>query len=176
MRFVATPVPGAFELELERHDDERGTFARTFCADEFASHGLDPHIAQTSLSWNKIRGTLRGLHFQRAPHAEAKTVRVVAGAIFDVVADIRPDSPTFGRWHGAELTAENGRALHIPAGCAHGFLTLADATVVHYEISARYESSASAGVRWDDPTLAIVWPFAPVRIGARDRDLPRLER
>lgn len=172
MKFVATPLPGAFVLEVERHEDSRGSFARTYCAREFAEHGLDSRIAQSSLSWNTAKGTLRGLHYQNAPHEESKTVRVVAGAIFDVMVDLRASSPTRGQWFGAELSAANGRALHIPAGFAHGFLTLEDQSVLHYQISDFYVPNASRGLRWDDPTLAIKWPFTPTIISDRDRDLP----
>lgn len=176
MRFTPTELPGAIVIDLDRHDDERGGFARTYCAREFAEHGIDPTIAQSSLSWNNVRGTLRGMHYQTAPHQEAKTVRVVSGAIFDVLVDVRPGSATFGSWFGVELSAENGRALHIPAGCAHGFLTLQDASVVHYSISAFYEPSAGKGFRWNDPSVGIAWPFEPILINDRDRNLPVLER
>jgi dTDP-4-dehydrorhamnose 3,5-epimerase len=176
MRFVATALAGMYVIELERHHDERGGFAREYDAHEFEAHGLDPRIAQSSLSWNTARGTLRGLHYQAAPHLEAKTVRVVAGAIFDVAVDVRAGSPTFGKWVGEELSAANGRALHIPAGYAHGFLTLADATVVQYQMSVAYRPEADRGVRWDDPALAIAWPFAPTCMSARDRALPLLAR
>jgi dTDP-4-dehydrorhamnose 3,5-epimerase len=176
MRFVATELPGAYVIELERQDDARGGFARIYCAREFEDHGLDPHVAQTSLSWSPARGTLRGLHYQLEPHAEAKTVRVVAGAVFDVAVDLRAGSPTFRKWIGVELSADNGRALYVPAGCAHGFLTIADATVVLYQISVPYAPDAARGVRWNDPALAIAWPFAPTVIGARDREWPELSR
>lgn len=174
MKFVATPLAGAYVLELERHDDDRGSFARTYCARELAEHGLDTRIAQCSLSWNTARGTLRGLHYQDAPHEESKTVRVVAGAIFDVMVDLRAGSLTRGQWFGTELSAANGRALHIPAGFAHGFLTLEDQSVLHYQISDFYVPDAGRGIRWDDPTLAIAWPFAPTCISDRDRALPLL--
>jgi dTDP-4-dehydrorhamnose 3,5-epimerase len=172
MRFVPTALPGAYVLELERHDDERGSFARVYCDREFSDHALDTRVAQSSLSWNTTRGTLRGLHYQAAPNAEAKTVRAVVGAIFDVAVDLRASSPTFGKWIGVELSAENGRALHVPAGCAHGFLTLVDASVVLYQISAPYSPETSRGIRWDDPTIGIVWPFAPTCMNPRDRELP----
>jgi len=172
MKFVATPLAGAFVLEVDRHDDDRGGFARIYCAREFTEHGLDARIAQSSLSWNTARGTLRGLHYQVAPHAESKTVRVVAGAIFDVMVDLREESPTRGQWFSTELSAANGRALHIPAGFAHGFLTLADDSVVHYQISDFYVPDAGRGIRWNDPQIAIAWPFAPTCISDRDRELP----
>jgi len=174
MRFVATPLAGAFVLELDRIDDERGSFGRTYCAKEFAEHGLDPTIAQCSLSTNTARGTLRGMHYQIGPHEEAKTVRVVSGAIFDVMVDLRAESATHGQWFGTELSAENGRALHIPAGFAHGFITLADNSVLHYQISKSYAPESSRGFRWDDPTVAIAWPIAPTVMSTRDRELPYL--
>ena len=172
MKVTATPLAGAFVIDLERIEDERGGFARTFCARELAAHGIETTIVQSSLSWNTRRGTLRGMHYQRSPHEEAKTVRVVAGSIFDVVVDLREGSPTRGRWFGVELSAANGNALHIPKGCAHGFLTLEDRSVLHYEISAYYEPTASSGFRYDDPEIAIAWPFAPIVISERDRQLP----
>jgi dTDP-4-dehydrorhamnose 3,5-epimerase len=172
MRFVSTALAGTYVLELERHDDERGGFARISCAREFAEHDLDARTAQSSLSWNTVRGTLRGLHYQAEPHAEAKTVRAIAGAIFDVAVDLRAGSSTYGRWVGVELSETNGRALYIPVGCAHGFLTLADESVVLYQISVPYEPGASRGIRWNDPTIQIQWPFTPTCISARDRELP----
>lgn len=174
MKFLATPLAGAFVLEVDRHEDDRGGFARIYCAREFAEHGLDARISQSSLSWNTARGTLRGLHYQTAPHRESKTVRVVAGAIFDVMVDLRTESSTRGQWFGTELSAANARALHIPAGFAHGFLTLEDDSVVHYQISDFYVPDAGRGIRWDDPSLAISWPFPPTCISDRDRALPFL--
>jgi dTDP-4-dehydrorhamnose 3,5-epimerase len=175
MRFAPTALAGAYIIELDRNDDERGGFARVYCSREFADRGLDARLAQSSMSWNTKRGTLRGLHYQIAPHEEAKTVRVVAGAIFDVAVDLRAGSPTRGRWISVELSADNQRALHVPAGCAHGFLTLADSSTVYYDISVPYEPDATRGIRWDDPALAIAWPFAPIVISARDRELPSFE-
>ncbi|HZR07435.1 MAG TPA: dTDP-4-dehydrorhamnose 3,5-epimerase [Myxococcales bacterium] len=172
MRFESTPLPGVFILEQERHADERGYFARTWCADELAAHGLEPRVAQRSVSYNHLRGTLRGMHYQAPPHAEVKIVRCTRGAMFDVAADLRPHSPTFRKWFGVELTPENGRALYVPRGFAHGFLTLADATEVSYEISERYQPGAGRGVRYDDPLLAIDWPMRVEVIAARDRDYP----
>jgi dTDP-4-dehydrorhamnose 3,5-epimerase len=172
MRFVSTALVGVYVLELERRDDDRGGFARTYCAREFAEHGLEARVAQSSLSWNTARGTLRGLHYQASPCEEAKTVLVVTGAIFDVAVDLRVGSPTRGKWVGVELSADNGRALHVPIGCAHGFLTLVDATVVHYQISEPYAAEVSRGIRWNDPAIAIAWPFTPTCISARDQELP----
>jgi dTDP-4-dehydrorhamnose 3,5-epimerase len=175
VKFSPLPIEGAWLIEPERHHDERGYFARWYCADEYRAHGLDPAVAQSSVSYNAARGTLRGLHFQREPHGEAKTIRCLAGAAFDVMVDLRPGSATYRRWHAVELSADSGRAVYLPPGLAHGFLTLADATTLHYDISVPYVPAASAGLRWDDPTLAIAWPGAPAVISARDAALPLLE-
>jgi dTDP-4-dehydrorhamnose 3,5-epimerase len=172
MRFASTPLPGVFVIEQERHADERGHFARTWCTDELAAHGLESRVAQCSESFNQHRGTLRGMHYQAPPHAEVKIVRCARGAVFDVAADVRPRSPTFRRWFGVELTPENGRALYVPRGFAHGFLTLADATFVSYQISERYEPEAARGLRYDDPFLSIAWPVRVQVIASRDRDYP----
>lgn len=172
MRFVPAPLAGVFVIEQERHADERGWFARTWCADELLARGLEARVAQSSVSFNHRKGTLRGMHYQAPPHAEVKIVRCTRGALFDVALDLRPESATFRRWFGAELTEDDGRALYIPRGFAHGFLTLADATEVHYEISERYQPQAARGVRYDDPLFGIRWP-APVEvIAARDRGYP----
>jgi dTDP-4-dehydrorhamnose 3,5-epimerase len=168
MKFVGTPLPGVWVIEPERVADERGFFARTWDPVAFEAHGLDPAIAACSISYNRRRGTLRGMHFQHPPHAEAKLVRCTRGAIYDVALDLRPGSPTFKGWHAEELTAENRRMLYLPAGCAHGFLTLEDDSEVHYQISAPYAAEAAAGVRWDDPAFGIRWPFAPLVLAARD--------
>jgi dTDP-4-dehydrorhamnose 3,5-epimerase len=173
MRFTETRVSGAVLVELERHHDERGFFARAWDPDELAAAGLDPRLAQVSLSRSTRAGTLRGMHFQRPPHEEAKLVRCVRGAIFDVVLDLRPDSETFLGWYGARLDEENGRALYVPQGCAHGFQTLTEDSDVLYLISHPYVQDASDGVRWDDPVFSIEWPDAPERtIGERDRSWP----
>lgn len=157
-------------IEPEEQSDERGFFARLFCRDEFARHGLRPELAQSSISFNPLRGTLRGMHLQEKPHEEAKLVRCTQGAIFDVALDLRHSSPAYLKWHGVELTAENRRMLYIPEGCAHGLLTLADNTEVHYSISELYCPESACGVRFDDSTFGISWP-EPVRvISARDRD------
>jgi len=170
VRFVPTSLAGAYLIEPERRADERGFFARTWSASEFAERGLESGLAQCSVSYNRVRGTLRGLHYQAPPFAEAKLVRCTRGALFDVAVDLRPDSPSFKQWVGHELTEDNRRALYVPRGFAHGFLTLADATEVEYQISTPYVPDAARGVRWDDPFLGIDWP-APVEvISARDRD------
>lgn len=174
MQFTEMTIAGAWTVELEPRADDRGFFARAFCADEFAAHGADPAVAQANLSWNVGRGTLRGLHFQYPPDAETKFVRCIRGAVFDVVVDLRPGSPTFGRWAGAELTAGNRRALIAPAGTAHGYLTLADDTEVLYLASSRYSPGAESGLRWDDPDLAIDWPGPVLTCSDKDASWPAL--
>jgi dTDP-4-dehydrorhamnose 3,5-epimerase len=176
VRFTETEIAGVVVVELEEHVDERGSFARTWCRDEMAAAGLASELAQCSVSRNPRSGTLRGLHFQNAPHEEAKLVRCTRGAIFDVAVDLRQGSATRGTWVGVELDGENGRALYIPEGCAHGFQTLVDDTEVSYMISTPYAPDASVGVRWDDPLLGIAWPDVATRtISARDQQLPRYE-
>lgn len=172
MRFEPTDVPGCVRLLPERHADARGHFARTWDPGAFAAHGLTPAVAQCSVSFNPRRGTLRGMHWQDAPHAEAKLVRCTRGAIYDVCLDLRPASPTFGRWTAATLTADSGEALYLPEGCAHGFLTLADDTEVFYMISAPYAPGAAGGVRYDDPAFGIAWPEAVRVISERDAAYP----
>lgn len=176
MDFLATKLPGVLVIEAEKLEDERGFFARTFCREEFETHGLDTRVSQCSISFNRKKATLRGIHYQVAPHAESKLVRCTAGAIYDVAVDLRPDSPTFKQWEGVELSAQNRRALYIPAGCAHGFQTLTDDTEVYYQISEFYHPESARGVRWDDPAFEINWPFPPVMLSERDaryRDYPQ---
>lgn len=169
MKFTRTPLPGVFLIEPEPMEDERGFFARTFCAQEFARHGLNPHLSQCSVSYNCRAGTLRGMHWQAEPHAEAKLIRCTQGAIYDVALDLRPYSPTFKRWFAAELSAVNRHMLYIPEGCAHGFQTLTDDCEVCYQISAPYVPEAAQGVRWDDAAFGIEWPLTTQRvISARD--------
>jgi dTDP-4-dehydrorhamnose 3,5-epimerase len=160
MRFIETPLRGAWVIDLDLLSDERGWFARTFDADEFAKRGLDPDFVQCNVSYNAKRDTLRGMHYQADPHAESKLVRCVRGAIFDVAVDLRVDSPTRCQWHGVELSAENRRGFYIPAGLAHGFQTLTGDCEVHYQMGHRYVPEAAHGVRWDDPAFAIQWPEA----------------
>jgi dTDP-4-dehydrorhamnose 3,5-epimerase len=175
MQFRHLELPGTWLIEPERLEDERGFFARTYCHEAFLERGLCTSYPQWSVSFNYRRGTLRGLHFQAPPHEEAKLVSCTRGAIFDVVLDVRPRSPTWGRWVSVELSADSGASLYIPAGFAHGFQTLTDAAEVHYRISEPYRPDAARGVRWDDPDLAIDWPAgAPCVISARDQALPRL--
>jgi dTDP-4-dehydrorhamnose 3,5-epimerase len=169
MRFVETKLAGAVVVDPEPILDNRGFFARSFCEREFAAHGLETRFPQHSISYNARKGTLRGMHFQRAPHAETKLVRCSAGAIFDVIVDLRENSPTRGRWEGFELTVGNRRQLYIPQGFGHGFQALCDDAEITYMISAFHEPAAAAGFRYDDPALAIQWPL-PVSVIA-DRDL-----
>ncbi|HSJ09301.1 MAG TPA: dTDP-4-dehydrorhamnose 3,5-epimerase family protein [Longimicrobiales bacterium] len=174
MKVSGTPIAGVHVVDPELLEDERGFFARTWCAEEMAAHGLDARIAQCSVSYNHRGGTLRGMHWQAAPHEEVKLVRCTAGSIFDVCVDLRPDSPTFRTWFGIELSADNCRALYIPAGCSHGFLTLDAGTEVFYQISVPYVAAAARGHRHDDPAVAIAWPRAIEVVSQRDRELPTL--
>lgn len=169
MKFTETPLPGAFLVESEPHKDDRGFFARMFSAREFRDHGLRGDLTEVSLSRNLKAGTLRGMHFQRSPHEETKLVRVVRGRAFDVIVDIRNASPTCGKWFGQELSAETGAALYVPAGFAHGFLTLEDQTDVLYQITDTFCPEAASGFAWNDPTVAIGWPETPRVISAADQ-------
>jgi dTDP-4-dehydrorhamnose 3,5-epimerase len=172
MRFIETDLFGAWLIEPIPARDARGFFARTFCAREFAEHGLTTRFVQNSTSQSAARGTLRGMHFQRAPHAEAKVVSCLKGAVWDVMIDLRPESPTYRRWQGFELTASNYRQLYIPEGLAHGFQTLCDDAEVGYLISEFYEPKAAGGVRYDDPIFAIEWPLPVTVISEKDRTWP----
>jgi dTDP-4-dehydrorhamnose 3,5-epimerase len=168
--FVETKLPGVYIIDVEKREDGRGLFARTFCQHEFEAHGLNPRVAQCSTSYNKKKGTLRGLHYQIAPYEEAKLVRCTMGAIYDVAVDLRPDSPTYKQWVAVELNEDNRRALYIPAGCAHGFQTLVDGAEVYYQISEFYHAEAAKGFRWDDPAFGVQWPLreGPI-LSERDR-------
>jgi len=169
MRFVKTPLEGAFIVEMEPIEDERGFFARSFCVDEFKQLGLDSNIAQCNVSFNRKAGTLRGMHFQIEPHEEARLVRCTMGSIFDVIVDIRETSPTRYQWFGNELTSENRLGLFVPAGFAHGFQTLEGNCEVTYQMSASYHPASTRGLRWDDPKLGIRWPLVDRIISERDR-------
>jgi dTDP-4-dehydrorhamnose 3,5-epimerase len=175
MIFTESPLAGAYLIDMSRHEDERGFFARSYSADEFAAHGLSSDLRQCSVSYNAARGTLRGMHFQTAPHEEEKVVRCTAGAIFDVIVDIRTGSPAYRRWFGAELTAVNRRSLFVPKGFAHGFISLVDATEVLYMISVAHAPAYGRGIRWNDPALEIAWPMMPAVISARDAAYPLLD-
>jgi dTDP-4-dehydrorhamnose 3,5-epimerase len=169
MIFAATPIDGVFVIEMERRRDERGFFARAFCRNEFDARGLATRFVQMNDSLNVRRGTLRGMHYQLAPKAESKLVRCIRGALLDVVLDLRPGSPSFGRSYGAELTAENRRMMYVPKGFAHGFLTLADDTEAFYLVDEFYGPEQERGVRWNDPAFAIAWPFEPAVVSDKDR-------
>ncbi|HEX3949196.1 MAG TPA: dTDP-4-dehydrorhamnose 3,5-epimerase [Steroidobacteraceae bacterium] len=175
MIFTESPLPGAFLVDLEPLADERGFFARSFCADEFAGKGLDIVLRQCSVSFNSRKGTLRGLHYQDVPHQEHKLVRCTAGAIFDVIVDIQPRSPQFRRWFATELTAQNRRSLFIPPGYAHGFVTLSDDAEVYYMISVPHSPQHARGFRWNDPAFGIQWPMMPSVVSSRDSAYPLLE-
>lgn len=175
MIFEHTALAGVWVLHAEPQQDERGTFARTFCEKEFRDHGIESHVAQCSLSRNPRTGTLRGFHVQSDPYGETKTVRCLLGEIFDVAVDLRPASPTFGQHHSVVLSGDGAGALVMPPGVAHGYLTLVPHSDVWYQMSVPYEPAAATGVRWDDPDLAIAWPDTPGRVvSARDGQLPRL--
>lgn len=173
MHFTPTPIADLYVVDLERRQDERGFFARAWCEVELAEHGFANQCRQAHLSFNSRRGTLRGMHFQLPPHAEAKSVRVVRGAVHDVVLDLRADSATYGQWFACELSAENRRALFIPEGCAHGYITLTDDAELFYLVSALYEPGASRGVHWDCQALRGAWPFTPTLVAEKDQQLPR---
>lgn len=170
MKFTETPLPGAYLVELEPHTDERGFFARSYSPSEFREQGLRDDLTEVSLSRNLKAGTLRGMHFQKSPHAETKLVRVVHGRAFDVIVDIRHDSPTFGQWHGQELSAEGGQALYVPAGFAHGFLTRDDHTDVLYQITDTFEPGSIDGFAWYDPNVGIAWPGDVIIASQSDHD------
>ncbi len=170
MIFSETGIPGAFLLSLQRAEDERGFFARAFCRSEFSEHGLNPDLEQCSISFNKQKGTLRGMHFQKPPYEETKIVRCTMGALFDVIIDLRPDSPTFKQWLSFDLNADNRLMLYIPHGLAHGFLTMQDDTEVFYQMADRYVPESASGVRWNDPAFGIRWPESPRIISAKDRE------
>jgi dTDP-4-dehydrorhamnose 3,5-epimerase len=169
VKFTETRLQGAYLIEPERVEDERGFFARTYCHQEFEQHGIEFKFVQCNISFNQKRGTLRGMHYQAEPHAEAKLVRCTSGAIFDVIADLRLESPTYRRWHGFELSAGNRLMVYAPQGFAHGFQTLANDTEVFYQMSHAYHAESARGIRWDDPALGVRWPLADIIISERDR-------
>jgi dTDP-4-dehydrorhamnose 3,5-epimerase len=172
MIFKETKLKGAYIIEIEPVEDERGFFARSFCAEEFEKHGLDRYIAQCNISYNGKKGTLRGMHYQVAPHEEVKLVRCTMGAIYDVIIDLRPDSSTFKQWMGVELTRENHQMLYVPEGFAHGFQTLEDRTEVLYQISEFHHPEWARGVRWNDPMFGIFWPVNVEIISVGDQQYP----
>jgi dTDP-4-dehydrorhamnose 3,5-epimerase len=172
MIFLETKLPGVFEIHIEAIADERGFFARTWCQQEFEAQGLNGRLVQCSLSFNNRKGTLRGMHYQAAPHAEIKLVRCNKGAIYDVVLDLRRQSPTFEDWIAVVLTAEKRNMIYVPEGCAHGFLTLEDESEVSYQMSEFWNAESARGVRWDDPAFQIRWPAKVEVISERDRTYP----
>lgn len=173
MDFSPTPLKDAFVVEIEPHGDSRGFFARAWCRQEFEEQGLSTHVEQCNLSFNETKGTLRGMHFQRPPHSEVKLIRCTRGAIWDVIVDLRPNSETYKRWFGVELTGENRRMLYVPEGFAHGYQTLVDATETLYQVSAAYAPDSEGGVRWDDPAFGIEWPDETARtISEKDAAWP----
>lgn len=174
MRFSPLPIDGSMLIEPEPMRDERGYFARVWCAEEFARQGLDARAAQANLGVSPRRGTLRGLHYQDAPDLEAKLVRCLRGAAYDVIVDLRPASPSYRRWHAVELTADNYRAVYVPPRCAHGYLTLCPDTEIWYQASVPFAADSARGVRWDDPALAIAWPIAVEVVSQRDGTWPLL--
>ena len=170
MIVIETRLSGAFTIDIEPHVDERGFFARVWCADELREHGLNTVVAQASIAYNPRRNTLRGLHYQEPPHAETKLIHCTRGAVYDVIVDVRPESDTYGEWIAVELTAENRRTLYVPEGFAHGYQTLVDETEIWYQMSARYAPEAARGYRFDDRRLAIDWPSAgELIVSERDR-------
>lgn len=175
MLFEDLRLAGAFHISLQKVEDDRGFFARTWCHDEFTAHGLNASLAQSNISFNKMKGTLRGMHFQAVPHAESKLVRCTLGSIYDVMIDMRPESPTYLQWYGAELTADNREMLYVPEGFAHGFQTLKDNTEVTYHVTEFYTPSAEGGVRYNDPAIGIAWPLPVDMISAKDANWPLLE-
>jgi dTDP-4-dehydrorhamnose 3,5-epimerase len=174
MIFVQTKLSGAYLIKPERHQDERGYFARTFCKMEFVEHGLNPTFVQSSVSFNHKKGTFRGMHFQSAPYREEKLVSCVQGAILDYIVDLRPESPTFKDYIKVELSAENGFALYVPKSFAHGFLTLEDNSTVLYQMSEYHHAEAAHGFRWDDPAFDISMPFQVTTQAERDKNYPDL--
>lgn len=172
MIFQETIIKGAYIVDIERREDDRGFFARSWCRREFETHGLNPHIAQCNVSFNARKGTLRGMHYQARPFAEAKLVRCTMGSLCDVIVDLRPDSPTFKNHLSVVLTAENRTMFYVPEGFAHGFLTLEDNTEVHYQISEFHAPDHARGFRWNDPAFGIAWPADVKVISERDRNYP----
>jgi dTDP-4-dehydrorhamnose 3,5-epimerase len=170
--YEETSLAGAFVVHLEKHGDDRGFFARVFCAREFVEHGLVGRFVQVNNSLSAKRGTLRGLHYQLPPSAEAKLVRCIRGALHDMILDLRPESPTFGSTYGLELTSENRRMLYVPEGFAHGFVTLEDDTEALYLVTAEYDPEHERGIRWNDPAFAIEWPLDPIIVSDKDANLP----
>ena len=176
MNFQETRIPGAWIIDITPIPDHRGFFAMTWLPDELRQRGMNPALAQCNLAFNHRRGTLRGMHFQKAPYAQAKIIRTTRGSLLDVIVDLREESPTFQQWDAVELTADNRRMLYMPEGIAHGYLTLADDTEAYYHASSAWVPAAESGVRWDDPAFQIEWPFEPSVISDKDRQWPLIAR
>lgn len=175
MQFRQTELGGAYLISLDPIVDERGFFARAWCRDEFSKHGLPTELVQSNVGFSQRRGTLRGMHYQIAPHAECKLVRCTQGSVYDVIVDLRPDSPTYGRWVGAKLSAENRTQMFLPAGFAHGYQTLVDNSELVYHTTQAYHGAAARGARFDDPAFGIQWPLEPTVISEQDRNWPLLD-
>jgi dTDP-4-dehydrorhamnose 3,5-epimerase len=176
MIFIETKLPGAYIITLQKTEDSRGSFARAWCQKEFAARGLNPNVVQCNLSFSPKKGTLRGMHYQVAPYEEAKLIRCLKGAIYDVIIDLRPTSSTYLQWAGVELTAENHQLFYVPEGSAHGFQTLCDNTEVFYQVSQFYQPGAERGVRWNDPAFGIMWPETEHRLlSVKDQNWPDFE-
>jgi len=176
MTFTESRIPGAWLIDITAIHDPRGFFAMTWIPAELRRHGIDPALAQCNLAFNHKRGTLRGMHFQKAPHAQAKIIRCTRGALLDVIVDLRPESPAYCQWAAVELTADNHRMLYMPEGIAHGYLTLTDEVEAYYHASTAWEPKAESGVRWNDPAFGIAWPFAPLVISDKDAAWPDYQR
>jgi dTDP-4-dehydrorhamnose 3,5-epimerase len=172
MIFTETKLKGAFILEVKKIEDERGFFGRSWCKKELEDHGLKANVVQANVSYNKVKGTLRGMHFQKPPYQETKLVRCTRGAIYDVIIDLRPDSPTYKQYIGVELTEDNYRMLFVPEDFAHGFITLQDTTEVTYQVTQNYTPGAEGGIRWNDPAFNIEWPMEPVVVSGKDQVHP----
>ncbi len=172
MKFTELTIPGTYLVEIEESRDERGSFGRSFCEEEFAARGLHSRVRQTNVSFNEKAGTLRGMHFQRPPREEAKLVACPKGAVYDVVLDLRPDSPAYRRWVGITISEEDAKMVYVPEGCAHGFQTLRDATLVLYQMFEPYDAASAAGVRHDDPRFGIRWPLEATRVSSKDLSYP----
>jgi dTDP-4-dehydrorhamnose 3,5-epimerase len=175
MQFNKTPLKGAYTIELEKRGDDRGFFARLFCEKEFGAIGLETHFVQINNSSSAKQGTLRGMHFQVPPAGEVKVVRCIKGSLFDVIVDLRPDSPTFKQWFGSELSAENRRMMYVPRGFAHGFITLTNDTEAFYLVSEFYALEQERGLRFNDPAIGIEWPIAPTEVSEKDKKWPDLD-
>ena len=176
MNFIETPLPGAYIIELEKHADERGYFARTYCQKEFRSRGLHDTFVQSNVSYNRQKGTLRGMHYQAEPYGEVKVVTCTAGEIYDVIIDLRPDSETYCRWFGVSLSETYEQSLYIPKGFAHGFQTIRDNSIVHYQMGEFYQPDYARGVRWDDPIFGIQWPLPVSTVSEKDSNYPDFKK